>query len=597
MRPTLRAVLTAGLWAVALPLLAQSPNTSSLVVIVEDQQGAVVPEATVSLTNPTTGVSREAVSGAGGAATLTALPLTGLYQVTVSKAGFADATAGDVALRAGETATIRVKLPVAGGKSEVTVYGTTEGVRNDPAAGHPPRQPDDRRDPDPRPQVHHPAPPQLGLPAGQGHGRPVRQRDLLHHRRGLAARHLVHPRRREQRRGMGTPDRHRHRASRRHQGDPGADERVRVRIRLDLGPRLEHRHQVRHQQRARRGAGPEPPRRRLPGQGVLDQGLLSGVGGQLRHARHARSPSARWTSRTSSARSRPPSAARSSRTRRSSSSPRTTRARIGRRSSPQPCPSFVLPPDGNLEWTGHYRQFLADARLDHKLTDRQNLMLRVNVDRFYDDNPQDAVGGTNAPSVARKYTRRAWTSQLNHTAVISPHLLNEARFAYLHGDPVTLWEAQELSTAYTRAGTVPFTIGQSRASDIFSHQLQLSDTADLVAGQALAPHRRKRGPPHLGRHGQRAGHRDPRHVHVQDHDHRPLRPAHAQRRAELHPAHRLRHQQLRAEAVALHRVRARQHPPAPRPDRRPRPPLRPADPDRRQEQPRAPRRLRLASGW
>src|SRR4029078_4277610 len=52
-------------------------------------------------------------------------------------------------------------------------------------------------------------------------------------------------------------------------------------------------------------------------------------------------------------------------------------------------PSFVLPPDGTLEWTGHYRQFLANARLDHRLTSSQTLMLRLNVDRFYDDNPQD----------------------------------------------------------------------------------------------------------------------------------------------------------------------------------------------------------------
>src|SRR4030095_10291669 len=107
-------------------------------------------------------------------------------------------------------------------------------------------------------------------------------------------------------------------------------------------------------------------------------------------------------------------------------------------------PSFVLPPDGNLEWTGHYRQFLANARLDHKLSDRQSLMLRLNMDRFYDDNPQDAVGGTNAPSVARKYSRRSWTAQLNHTAVMGSGLLNEARVSYLNGDPVTLWEAQDL---------------------------------------------------------------------------------------------------------------------------------------------------------
>ena len=107
-------------------------------------------------------------------------------------------------------------------------------------------------------------------------------------------------------------------------------------------------------------------------------------------------------------------------------------------------PAFVLPVDGNLAYTGHYRQFLFDGRVDHKLTSNQNLMFRVNVDRFFDDNPQDAVGGTNAPSVARRYTRRSWTAQVNHTTVINPRLLNEARFAYLHGDPVTLWEAQNL---------------------------------------------------------------------------------------------------------------------------------------------------------
>jgi hypothetical protein len=143
----------------------------------------------------------------------------------------------------------------------------------------------------------------------------------------------------------------------------------------------------------------------------------------------------------------------------------------------------VLPADGHLDYTGHYRQFLFDGRLDHRLTTSQNLMVRFNVDRFFDDNPQDAVGGTNAPSVARRYTRRAWTAQVNHTAVLSPKLLNEARFSYLHGDPVTLWEAQTLSTTYTRGGAVPFTVGQSRASDIFSHQIQFSDTLSWTHGK------------------------------------------------------------------------------------------------------------------
>src|SRR5262249_60413196 len=85
-------------------------------------------------------------------------------------------------------------------------------------------------------------------------------------------------------------------------------------------------------------------------------------------------------------------------------------------------------------------------------------------------------------SVARRYTRRSWTAQVNHTSVINANLLNEARFAYLHGDPVTLWEAQNLSTTYTRGGAVPFTIGQFRASDIFSHQAQFSDTLSWSLG-------------------------------------------------------------------------------------------------------------------
>jgi hypothetical protein len=146
-------------------------------------------------------------------------------------------------------------------------------------------------------------------------------------------------------------------------------------------------------------------------------------------------------------------------------------------------PAFVLPADGNLAYTGHYRQFLFDGRVDHKLTSSQNLMFRVNVDRFFDDNPQDAVGGTNAPSVARRYSRRSWTTQVNHTAVVNSKLLNEARFAYLHGDPVTLWEALNLSTTYTRGGAVPFTIGQSRASDLWGHQVQFSDTLSWSLGK------------------------------------------------------------------------------------------------------------------
>src|SRR4029079_14480574 len=112
----------------------------------------------------------------------------------------------------------------------------------------------------------------------------------------------------------------------------------------------------------------------------------------------------------------------------------------------------------------------------------QNLMIRVNYDHFYDTNPNDAVVGTSAPTVARRYTRGSRSVGVNHTTVISSNLLNEARFGYLDGDPVTLWEAQNPSTTYTRSGSVPFTIGESRASDITGHQFPFADTVSWARG-------------------------------------------------------------------------------------------------------------------
>src|SRR4051812_9606119 len=110
-------------------------------------------------------------------------------------------------------------------------------------------------------------------------------------------------------------------------------------------------------------------------------------------------------------------------------------------------------------------------------------MVRVNTDRFHDDNPQDAVSGTNAPSVARNYARHAWTAQANLTSIFSPALLNEVRFDYMNGDPVNRWGAPVLSTTYTRSGSVPFTIGQSRSANNFSHQVQFSDTMSWSVGR------------------------------------------------------------------------------------------------------------------
>ena len=129
------AQLIALLTLTAAGVLAQSPNTASMRVTVVDQNDAVVRGANVSVVNTATGAAREAVSSDEGTATIAGLSLTGEYKVSVVMTGFTADDVTGLTLRAGETATVKIKLQASGGKSEVTVYGTTEGVRADPQIG------------------------------------------------------------------------------------------------------------------------------------------------------------------------------------------------------------------------------------------------------------------------------------------------------------------------------------------------------------------------------------------------------------------------------------------------------------------------------
>jgi len=125
---------------------------------------------------------------------------------------------------------------------------------------------------------------------------------------------------------------------------------------------------------------------------------------------------------------------------------------------------------------GKYRQGLFDGRVDHKLNALHTLSLRANVDRFSDPNPQDVVSGNTLPSAGREFTRHTWSAQANETAILNARMVNEARFAYLDGDPITQFEPIQPSTQFTRAGSAPFTQGESRYAHIFSRQAQFSDT-------------------------------------------------------------------------------------------------------------------------
>ena len=177
---------------------AQSPNTGSIVVSVVDQNDAIVQGANVALVNTATGAARDVVSGSEGSATVAALPLMGEYKVTVTKTGFTPNEAGGLQLRAGETAMVKIKLAVSGGKTEVTVFGTTEGVRSDPQIG---RLIESRQiDETPILSRKFSTVPLLNsaFRQGKGHGRPICKSNIFHYRRRLASCHNLHNRRCQQ---------------------------------------------------------------------------------------------------------------------------------------------------------------------------------------------------------------------------------------------------------------------------------------------------------------------------------------------------------------------------------------------------------------
>jgi hypothetical protein len=72
---------------------------------------------------------------------------------------------------------------------------------------------------------------------------------------------------------------------------------------------------------------------------------------------------------------------------------------------------------------------------------------------------------------------------VNETAIISSTVLNEARFEFQNADPVTAFDPLTPSTQFTRAGSFPFTAGESRFVHVLSRVAQVSDTLSWARGQ------------------------------------------------------------------------------------------------------------------
>ena len=480
MKPLVAVLL--GLAACASPLSAsaQSPNTSTIVVLVTDPTGALVPDATVTVTNAQTGSAREAASGRDGSATIPALPLGGPYVVRVSKAGFGAEARSGIVLRSGETATLKVRLQLGSERTAVTVYGTAQGVRADAQIGG--RLDAARIDETPILGRKVSTVPLLNAAFRQAKGTGDLFVNVTYFVTGAGSRRTT----------TFTIDGV--------NNDEGWGRQTMLST-LPLGA-------VQEMMTLSNAFSAEFGWTAGPAISIVTKSGTNRLRGEMLYLGRPGGWQATTFPTTGFC---PPSVAScqtpatlaainpadvpdalnqysgsvgapivKDRTFFFASGDYTRQDRTTFLSSA--LPSFLLPADGNLAYTGNYRQGLLNGRADHKISPSQTLMLRANFDRFYDTNPNDAVGGTSAPSVARRYTRGAVTGQANLTSIVSARLVNEARLAFLDGDPVTRWEAQNLSTTYTRAGAVPFTIGQSRQTDTFSRQLQLSDTLSWARG-------------------------------------------------------------------------------------------------------------------
>src|SRR5262245_50052155 len=107
--------------------LSWAQATATLNGRVVDQDGAVLPGATVTVDDPATGTSRNTVTNGEGLWTVPALN-PGNYTVKVEMPGFSPQVRANIDLRTAATLTVDVKLGLANVQETLTVTGQAPQV-------------------------------------------------------------------------------------------------------------------------------------------------------------------------------------------------------------------------------------------------------------------------------------------------------------------------------------------------------------------------------------------------------------------------------------------------------------------------------------
>jgi len=141
---------------------------------------------------------------------------------------------------------------------------------------------------------------------------------------------------------------------------------------------------------------------------------------------------------------------------------------------------ITSPVEPGTLYNGTFGQTLFLARLDQQLTQNNLLTLRGNFDRFSDSNPQDTVSGVTLPSAARVFTRDTYQAAVTDTAIINSNTLNNARFEFLLGDPITQFIPVTPGPQLFVSGY--YTYGDSRLGNLMNHQYEYADTVSMSRG-------------------------------------------------------------------------------------------------------------------
>jgi hypothetical protein len=110
-------------------LLAQ--DTSSMVGVVTDPSGAVIPGVVVTLSNASTGITLTQTTDNQGFYRFASVPPNPAYKVTFAHAGFSTASFSDITLNVGISRTQNARLAVGGESQTVAVSATNEIVTLD----------------------------------------------------------------------------------------------------------------------------------------------------------------------------------------------------------------------------------------------------------------------------------------------------------------------------------------------------------------------------------------------------------------------------------------------------------------------------------